>query len=76
VAIVYSSEVVFAPSQGVLSQFGWDPRRANDAAPDTVWLAEVTCIGEIDRMQLADYGSCVRSHPPVLDALTALRAQD
>jgi len=38
--------------------------RTNYGTRDTVWLAEVTCFGGIDRMQLANCGLCVRSHPP------------
>lgn len=44
-----SAVQLIAPGQGVLSQFCWDPRRAKDAAPDTVWLDAVTRVGEIDR---------------------------
>ena len=40
------------------------------------WQDAFSCVGEIDRRWLASCGSCVRSHPPVLDALTALRPQD
>jgi hypothetical protein len=36
----------------------------------------VICIEEIDRMMFANCGSHVRSHPPVLHALAALRAQE
>jgi hypothetical protein len=43
--------------------------RANDDTRDTVWLAEVTCFGGIDRMQLTNCGSCVRSHPPTASRL-------
>jgi hypothetical protein len=36
----------------------------------------VVCIAKTDRTQLANCGLCVPSHPPDLDALTALRSQD
>lgn len=48
--------------------------RAIDGTPATVPLAELTCFGGIDRMKLANSGSCDRSHPPVLDTVSFARS--
>ena len=51
------------------------PRR-NGRQDDYVQQRGSSCIGENDRTQLENFRLCARSHPPVLDALTALHAQD
>ena len=66
------------PTEGALIRrpgVVFDCRKPTSAHADSSLHGAVARIGVIDRT-LANCGLCVRSHPPVLDALTALGAQD